>query len=166
VVVTTLERARDLRQKPAVILSAAQGADYRQGAEAHNATEYASAGFHNVARRLYGMAGVAPADVDVAQVYENFSGGVVLSLVEHGFCAPEAVMQFCTFENLTWPHGGLPINTSGGNLAECYVHGLELVNEAVRQIRGASTCQVTGARLALVASAPMAQPVSSLILSD
>ncbi len=51
-------------------------------------------------------------------------------------------MEFVTFENITAPNGKLPVNTSGGNIAECYMHGLELVNEAVRQVRGDSTCQV------------------------
>ena len=82
----------------------------------------------------------------MAQIYENFTGAVVMSMVEHGFCAPDQVSEFFTVENLTWPDGGLPINTSGGNLAECYMHGLELVLEAVRQIRGTSTCQVDGRR--------------------
>ena len=82
------------------------------------------------------MAGIAPKDVDCAQIYEHFSGGVMMSLVEHGFCKPEEVKEFVTFENITAPNGKLPINTSGGNIAECYMHGLELVIEAVRQVRG------------------------------
>ncbi len=88
------------------------------------------------------MAGITPKDVDCAQMYEHFSGAVMISLVEHGFCKPEEVMEFVTFENITAPKGKLPVNTSGGNIAECYMHGLELVNEAVRQVRGDSTCQV------------------------
>ena len=91
------------------------------------------------------MAGIAPKDVDVAQVYENFTGAVMISLVEHGFCQPEEVMEFVTFENMTAPNGKLPINTSGGNIAECYMHGLELVTEAVRQCRG--NLDLPGARL-------------------
>lgn len=61
--------------------------------------------------------------------------------------------------------GGLPINTSGGNLAECYVHGMELVNEAVRQVRGTSTCQVPDAKIALVVSGPLVpRGVSNLLV--
>ena len=110
------------------------------------------------------MAGIGPRDVDVVQSYENFTGGVVMSLVEHGFFSADEVNEFCTFENFSAPDGKLPLNTSGGNLAECYMHGLELVVEAVRQVRGTSTCQVKDAEIALVASGPMVTPVSDLIL--
>ncbi len=164
VVLTTAERARDLKQKPAYLLAAAQGSDYRQAAPAHNAPDYATSNFKTVAKRLYATARIEPNGVDVVQSYENFTGGVMMSLVEHGFCKPEEVEEFCTFDNLSWPNGKLPINTSGGNLAECYMHGLELINEAVRQVRGTSTCQVKDARISLVASGPMVSPVSSLIL--
>jgi acetyl-CoA acetyltransferase len=164
VVLTTAERARDLKQKPAYLMAAAQGSFYRQGAPAHNAPDYATSNFKSVAPQLYAQAGIEPKDVDVAQVYENFTGGVMMSLVEHGFCKPDEVEEFCTFENLSWPNGKLPINTSGGNLAECYMHGLELINEAVRQVRGTSTCQVKDVQISLVASGPMVSPVSSLIL--
>src|SRR5690606_31441102 len=118
--------------------------------------------FKKVAQRLYGMAGIEPKDVDVAQVYENFTGGVLMSIVEHGFCAPEEANEFVTFDNLKFDGTGkLPLNTSGGNLAECYRHGLELNIEAVRQIRGESTAQVPDAKIALVVSGPMVQPVSN-----
>lgn len=164
VILTTAERARDLRQKPAYLLAVAQGSDYRQAASAHNAPDYATANFKTVAKRLYAMAGIAPADVDVVQSYENFTGGVMMSLVEHGFCAPDEVEEFMTFENFKAPGGRLPLNTSGGNLAECYMHGLELITEAVRQIRGTSTCQVPDVQISMVCSGPMVQPVSDLIL--
>jgi acetyl-CoA acetyltransferase len=163
-VLTTVERARDLPHRPALLLAAAQGTSPRYDLFAHADDDYGSANFATVAPRLFQQAGVSPRDIDVAQIYENFTGAVVMSLVEHGFCAPEEVMGFCTAQNLTWPDGGLPINTSGGNLAECYVHGLELVLEAVRQVRGTSTCQVPDAELALVAGGPASSPVSSLIL--
>src|SRR5579885_1768341 len=135
-IVTTPERARDLRPKPAYILAAAQGSMYRHDLYTHAGPDYATANFKTLAPRLFAEAGIAPKDVDVAQVYENFTGGELLAMAEHGFFAPEAADAFCTVENLTWPNGRLPINTSGGNLAECYMHGLELVNEAVRQVRG------------------------------
>src|SRR5258705_10406054 len=110
------------------------------------------------------MAGVKPADVAVVQSYENFTGGVLMSLVEHGFFKAEQANEFLTPENLTAPAGKLPLNTSGGNLAECYMHGLELQIEAVRQLRGQSTAQVADAEVSMVISGPMVTPVSSMIL--
>jgi acetyl-CoA acetyltransferase len=120
------------------VLSASQGSDYRQA--------------------------ITPKDVDVCQSYENFTGGVMMSLVEHGFCDPDEVEEFMTFDNFKAPGGKLPINTSGGNLAECYMHGLELITEATRQVRGTSTAQVPNVNISMVCSGPMVQPVSSLIL--
>jgi len=164
VILTTSERARDLKHRPAYVMAASQGSDYRQAAPAHNAPDYGTSNFKTVARRLYEQAGIAPKDVDVCQSYENFTGGVMMSLVEHGFCAPDEVEEFMTFENFKADGGKLPLNTSGGNLAECYMHGLELITEAVRQLRGTSTAQVKDAEISMVCSGPMVQPVSSLIL--
>lgn len=166
VILVAAERMRDLKQKPAYVLSAAQGSHYRQGAAAHNAPDYATSNFKELAPRLYSMAGVGPEDVDVLQSYENFTGGVLMSIVEHGFCAPEEVNEFFTVENFAAPSGRLPLNTSGGNIAECYMHGLELVTEAVRQVRGTSTAQVSDVEVSMVTSGPMVQPVSSLILAS
>ena len=165
-VLVSAERARDGRHPPVYLLGAAQGSERRAGAGSHNNPDYATASFKTVAPRLYEMAGLKPADVDVVQSYENFTGGVVMSLVEHGFFAYEEANAFCTLENFSAPAGRLPLNTSGGNLAECYMHGLELQLEAVRQIRGSSTAQVPGARVALVASGPMVTPVSDMILGS
>ena len=164
VILTTSERARDLRQKPAYLMAASQGSDYRQAAFAHNAPDYGTSNFKTVAARLYGQAGIGPKDVDVCQSYENFTGGVMMSLVEHGFCAPDEVEEFMTLDNFKVDGGKLALNTSGGNLAECYMHGLELITEAVRQLRGTSTAQVKDAEISMVCSGPMVQPVSSLIL--
>jgi acetyl-CoA acetyltransferase len=119
-----------------------------------------------VAPNLYAMAKVGPRDVGVLQCYENFTGGVLMSMVEHGFFKPEEANEFLRLENLLSPSGKLPLNTSGGNLAECYMHGLEMVNEAVRQIRGTSPNQAPRTDVALVVGGPMVWPVSSLILGS
>ena len=100
------------------------------------------------------------------QSYENFTGGVLMSIVEHGFCEPEVCNEFFVKENLISPSGKLPLNTSGGNLAECYMHGLGLNVEAVRQVRGTSTGQVPGADVSMVISGPMVTPVSSCIFGS
>jgi hypothetical protein len=142
----------------------AQGSEYRAGAGAHNNPDYATSSFKHMAPRLYAMAGVGPKDVDVVQSYENFTGGVVMALIEHGFCTYDGANEFLTFDNLIAPSGKLPLNTSGGNMAECYMHGLELQLEAVRQIRGESPNQVPDAKVALVNSGPMVTPASNMIL--
>lgn len=160
------ERARDLRQKPVYLLGAASGASERFGSHAHNSPAYASANFTTVARDLYRMAQVSPGDVGVVQSYENFTGGVVMALAEHGFFAPEEANEFLTLDNLTATAGRLPLNTSGGNLAECYMHGFELVLEAVRQVRGTSTNQVRRNDVALVIGGPMVAPSSNLMLGS
>src|SRR5262249_31295696 len=159
-------RARDLRRKPVYLLGAAQGSERRNGAPVHNAPLYATSSFTTVAPHLYAMAGVSPADVDVVQSYDNFTGGVLMSLVEHGLLRAEEAADVCTLETLIAPKGRLPLNTSGGNLAECYMHGLELQLEAVRQLRGESSNQVPDPNISMVCAGPMVTPVSSLIFAS
>ena len=160
------ERAKDFRHAPAYIMGVATGVPERAAAGVHNAPDYATSNFKTVAPRMYEMARMGAADVDVAQVYENFTGGVVMSIIEHGFCSYEEANDFIRYENLIAPGGRLPINTSGGNLAECYMHGLELQIESVRQIRGQSPNPVPDADVHLIASGPMVEPVSNLLLGS
>src|SRR2546421_2616576 len=162
-VLVAAERARDLRQQGVYVLGVAQGSEHRNGAPVHNAPLYATSSFTTVAPHLYASAGVTPGDVDVVQSYENFTGGVLMSLVEHGLFRASDAAEVCTLENLIAPHGKLPLNTSGGNLAECYMHGLELQLEAVRQLRAPASNQVPDANVAMVCAGPMVTPVSSLI---
>ena len=166
VIIVPAERAKDLKHRPSYLLSAAGGSHHRCGAPSHNDPTYASSNFTSVAPHLYEMAGVKPSDVDVLQSYENFTGGVMMSIVEHGFCAPEEANEFLVPANLYAPSGKLPLNTSGGNLAECYMHGLELQIEAVRQIRGQSTSQVPKVDVSMVIAGPMVTPVSSCIFGS
>ena len=160
------ERADEFGRQAAFVLGAATGSDHRFGAIPHNGPAYASANFGTVAPDLFRMAGVGPADVGVVQSYENFTGGVVMALAEHGFFAPGDANDFLTLENLIAPDGRLPLNTSGGNLAECYMHGFELVLEAVRQVRGTSCNQARRSDVALVIGGPMVSPVSNLLLGS
>jgi acetyl-CoA acetyltransferase len=154
------------RSKPAFLLGIAAGSDHRAGASAHNAPNYASASFTTVAPRLYAQARLGPSDIDVVQSYENFTGGVVMALAEHGFFRPEEANEVLQLPNLVAPTGRLPLNTSGGHLAECYMHGANLIIEAVRQIRGESCNQVANAATSMMISGPMVTPVSSLIVGS
>jgi hypothetical protein len=160
------ERAKDFRHPTAYVLAVAQGSDHRNAARSFNAPDFASSSFGPVAPHLWEMAKLGPGDVDVLQSYENFTGGVLMSMAEHGFFKPEEANEFLALENLLAPRGKLPLNTSGGNLAECYMHGLELQIEAVRQIRGQSTAQVPDAHVAGVIAGPMVTPVSTMIVGS
>ena len=165
-VLVSAERAAEVGHKPCYLLGAVSGSHHRAGASVHNAPDYATSAFKTVAPRLYDMAGVGPGDIDVLQSYENFTGGVLMSIVEHGFCEPDGCNEFFVKDNLIAPGGRLPTNTSGGNLAECYMHGLGLNIEAVRQVRGVSTSQVPDADVSMVISGPMVTPVSCCIFGS
>ena len=165
-IVVPAERARDFKTKPAYLLGAVAGSHYRAGASVHNTPDYATSTFKTLAPRLYDMARVSAADVDVLQSYENFTGGVMMSIVEHGFCEPDACNEYFVKKRFLAPDGDLPLNTSGGNLAECYMHGLGLNIEAVRQIRGESTNPVQSADVSMVISGPMVTPVSASIFGS
>lgn len=162
VLITHRERAEDLRSDPVYILAAAQGGPLRSGAQ-ENVPDYVTAGFRSLVPRLYAEAGITPADIDVLQVYDNFTAGVVMAIIEHGFCSSAESGDVLTFENLIAPTGQLPLNTSGGNFAEAYVQSMQMHVEAVRQLRGTAINQVPGARTCLSAGGPMT-PVSTSVI--
>lgn len=105
-----------------------------------------------------------PSDIDTAQIYDHFSGLVLMALEEYGFCGPGESGQFVAEGAIRWPDGKLPLNTSGGQLSEAYVHGMNLVLEGVRQLRGTSTSQVTDARTCLIAGGLGVSPTSGMII--
>jgi acetyl-CoA acetyltransferase len=165
VVVVPAERARASRARPAWVLAAAQGT----GPEHVVMTSYHGPRFLETpstptARDLFAAAGVAPGDVDCAQIYDAFTPLVLLSLEEYGFCKAGEGGPFAEDARLEWPDGALPVNTSGGGLSEAYVHGMNLVCEGVRQIRGTSTAQVPDCELCLVTSGA-GVPTSALLLA-
>lgn len=168
IILVPAERAPDFDHRPCLVLGAVAGSHHRAGAPVHNDPTYPTSSFSTVAGRLYDMAQVGPDDVQVVQSYENFTGGVLMALIEHGFCTPEEANDFFTVENLTLPYGSFPLNTSGGNLAEAYMHGLGLTIEAIRQVRGTSPNPVTpgGVDVSMMIAGPMVTPVSSCIFGS
>jgi acetyl-CoA acetyltransferase len=168
ILVTSAERARDCRQRPVFIMAGAQGGDalWGEGLTTQSAPDdlYTTAGHAHLARRLYAMAEVGPDAVDVALLYDHFSGMVILQLEDYGFCRPGEGGAFVLDGNIRWPDGRVPVNTHGGNLSEIYLLGMTHVMEGVRQLRGTSTAQVTDAEIALVTAGPSNLPTSSLLL--
>ncbi len=168
VIVTTKERARDLRGAPVAILAAGQGCEAGWGTGPLGgfnmpAEIYTTNNSTTLARELFARAGLRPDDVGVAQLYDDFTGMVLITLEDFGFCERGQAGAFVDAGHLEWPNGRLPINTAGGNLAEAYIHGFNLILEGVRQIRGTSTSQVAS-ETCLVTSGPGVAPTSALIL--
>jgi acetyl-CoA acetyltransferase len=167
-VMVSAERAKDLRKPPVHLVGVAQGAAKGWGdlLENDDVDVYATAGFRSVAKRLWEQTGLNPQDIDVAQLYENFSAQGVASLIDHGFCTYENVAEVVCYENLIAEGGKLPVNTSGGNFAQGFIHGIGMAVEAVRQLRGESANPVAGARTCLLAGGPGAPTVSSAIFAN
>lgn len=153
-VITSVERARDLPNKPAHVIACAQ---CQPGTLEPSYTEYLS---KYVAPDLFGQAGVTPADIDVAEIYDHFTPMVLCAIEDYGFCAKGEGGPFVEDGGIELG-GRLPVNTSGGNLSEAYMQGMNHIVEAVRQMRGTSTAQVEDAELVLVDSAT---GVGSLVL--
>jgi len=163
IIVTAAQRAQHLRQAPVYLLAIAQGNPRHGGETLDNSDDYDLAGFGSIAPRLWQQAGMSAADVDVLQVYENFSGLGIAALLEHGFCTRDNISEILRYENLIAPHGKLPTNTSGGCLAEGFIHGMEVLLEAVRQLRGESSNPVPGAEVCLVTGGPGSTYTSSAL---
>jgi acetyl-CoA acetyltransferase len=164
VVVTSLERARDLRQKPAVIAAAAQGASREQqmmtGYYAREMAGLPEMGL--VARQLWAQSGLSPADIQTAVIYDHFTPFVLVQLEEFGFCPRGEAKEFLR-DGHAELGGRLPINTHGGQLGEAYIHGMNGIAEAVRQVRGSAVNQVKEVEHVVV-TAGTGVPTSGLIL--
>jgi acetyl-CoA acetyltransferase len=163
VVVTSLDRARDLPQPPAVIRAAAQGSGPGQFVmTSYYRDELGLPEMGVVARQLWQQAGIGPRDVRVAVLYDHFTPFVLLQLEELGFC-PRGEARHFIAGGMIELGGGLPVNPHGGQLGEAYIHGMNGINEGVRQVRGTSVNQVGGDGPVLV-TAGTGVPTSGLIL--
>ena len=153
VVVTRVERARSCPHQVVSIAGAAHSMERLHGVDMRPAPLWAEGGLARSAAEVYRRAGIGANEIDVAQLYDAFTGNVIMHLEDFGFCERGEAGPFVESGAIDWPDGSLPVNTAGGNLAEAYIHGFSHVLEAVRQLRGASTSQVADAEHALVVSA-------------
>jgi acetyl-CoA acetyltransferase len=164
IVVTSVERARDLEQKPVVIRAAAQGASRDQ----QMMTSYYRDAIGDlpemadVARELYAQSGLGPKDFQTAVIYDHFTPFVLAQLEAFGFCGRGEAKDFIRDGRIELG-GALPINTHGGQLGEAYIHGMNGVAEGVRQVRGSAVNQVPGVANVLV-TAGTGVPTSAVIL--
>ena len=151
VVITSRERADDLPQLPVAIGAAAGAALFEQeiASDHYRGDLSVMEGSVALARRLFGSFGFDREDVDVAMIYDAFSPILLMQLEALGFCGPGEAKDFVAEGNLG-PNGSLPCNTNGGLIGEGYIHGLNLVLEGTRQLRGTAVNQIPDARTVLV----------------
>jgi acetyl-CoA acetyltransferase len=165
VVITSAERAKDLPRPPVLIRAVAGGAprDHRTGMMFPVVTrdDMTDLGGRRAGERLWNRAGVSPLEVDTAQLYDCFTISVILQLEAYGFCAKGEGGPFAA-SGAIGRSGSLPINTGGGHLSEGYVHGMNHIVQAVRQLRGEADMQIPDAELCLCTGGPL--PVGSSVL--
>jgi len=165
-VITSVERARDLCAKPVVIKGAAQGiSDGQQIMTSYfreDITGLPEMGW--VAKQLWQQSRLAPQDIQTAVIYDHFTPFVLPQLEEFGFVKRGEAKEFIRAGHHA-RGGKLPINTHGGQLGEAYIHGMNGIAEGVRQVRGTAVNQVADVHNVLV-TAGTGVPTSGLILGD
>ena len=161
IIVTARDRAKDTKHP--VVSIAGMG-------QAHSAQTLEKKDWWYVSHQktavweAYRTAGVGPKDIDVAQLYDNFTMSVLLWLEHGGFCEPGESGPFVEGGRIRLG-GELPVNTAGGNLSESYMEGWLHVVEGVRQIRGeAGPRQVEGAEVCLVTGRGMSLNCSNAMI--
>ncbi|KAB2339081.1 lipid-transfer protein [Actinomadura rudentiformis] len=164
IVVTSVERARDLPNPPVVINAAAQGTgpDQMMMFSYYSGDLAALPAMGNVGRRLWEQSGLTPADVQTAILYDHFTPFVLIQLEELGFCGHGEARDFIKDGGIEID-GRLPVNPHGGQLGEAYIHGMNGIAEGVRQVRGTAVNQVRDVRNVLV-TAGTGVPTSGLVL--
>ena len=163
IVVTSVERARDLKQRPAIIEAASQGSSPDQYTMvSYYRPELGLPEMGVVGRQLWRQSGLTPADIQTAVLYDHFTPFTLIQFEELGFCGKGEAKDFIA-DGAIEVGGRLPINTHGGQLGEAYIHGMNGIAEGVRQLRGTSVNPVPGVEHVLV-TAGTGVPTSGLIL--
>jgi len=149
-VMTSVTRARDLRRPVVSVLGVGAGVS-EEGEFSSLRTDYLTTAAVHSAPLAFGMAGLAPTDVDFVTLYDNFTGMVIQQLEDMGFCAHGEGGPFVASGRIALG-GALPVNPSGGQLAQAFMLSMNNVCESVRQLRGeAGARQIAGAEVGLVA---------------
>jgi acetyl-CoA acetyltransferase len=130
-IVTSAERAKHLKQTPVHIAATATCSDLTNY---YTSTDYFGEACRSVAGSLYATAGMGPSDMDVLEIYDNFTPTIFFSLEGFGHCAPGEAWEWVQGGRIALD-GEMPINTSGGHTSESYMQGWALHAEAVRQLR-------------------------------
>jgi len=166
VVLVSEQRANKLKQKPAYIHAYSQGmSDQHQlMSDYHGANPLISSSY-TTAKNLYRQSDYSAKDIDVAQFYDAFSPMIPFSLEAYQFCEQGEALGIIAEGGINLD-GMLPVNTSGGGMSEVYLHGMNLVIEGVRQIRGTSTSQVKNAKLSLVTTCDATPNAAILLKGD
>lgn len=164
ILITSAERARDLKQKPAIIRGVVQAST--QGQEqmtSYYRDELDSLPEMELAARLvYEQSGLGPQDINAACLYDAFTSEIIMQLESFGFCGRGEGKDMVR-EGALDIDGRLPNNTHGGLLSESYIHGMNNIAEGARLIRGTSTNQPKGVEHVLVSSG-VGVPTGALIL--
>ncbi len=149
VVVTSVERARGLKKKPVQIMGFGQGHPAWDLAQRE---VWTTSGAAVSGPAAFKMAGISIEDVDFAELYDCFTIVPIVTLEDYGFCKKGEGPDFITGGRIDLG-GELPLNTSGGLLSETGMPGMQLIVEAVRQLRGeAGSRQVSDPEIGLVSN--------------
>jgi acetyl-CoA acetyltransferase len=150
IILTRAERARDLAKPPVYISAMAQAGDFDHQ---YTVDDCFYEPLQMVARDLFDGSPVSRGDIDVAEIYDNFTPTILFTLEGLGFCKQGESGAWVTPERIAL-EGALPVNTSGGHTSESYMQGWALLAEAVRQLRGeCGARQVANVQTALYACA-------------
>src|SRR3954470_7739333 len=134
IIVTSAERARDLRQRPIYIMGVVGRVTKARGDTFYNDAPITSVAGKYAAPRVFGMAGVTPEDIHVTGSYDAFTFTTMLQLEDYGFCKKGEGGAYVS-SGIIELGGKRPNNTNGGHLCEGYTHGMSMVIENVRQLR-------------------------------
>ena len=165
VLLTSAERARDLRQRPALVRGVCQASarEQEQMTSYYRSELISLPEMELAARQVYRQASLGPEDIDAACLYDAFTSEIIMQLESFGFCKPGEGKDLVRDGGLDID-GRLPNNTHGGLLSEAYIHGMNNIAEAVRLVRGESSAQPAKRVEHVLVSSGVGVPTGALIL--